>query len=278
MGRGAFTGIMMHSMLLAPIAGMAVLFSVHRAIFNRSILFLVIAILLLIPCMLAGSRSSILSVIFGLVLLLSLGLPKVSLRGGLLLLALIFLVGSSCLLFYKNFLHSDLTYRYTSTLQEKGLQNTRERLWAARMDEFQDKPLVGVGIGMGYVMKRSGVLQDESGKVNIEPGSSYLAILSMTGLFGAIGFLLVIVRLFRLYLKVNVPRSDPRLSEALAIIAFFSIHLGAEGYIFAVGNSLCLFFWLALGRVQDLLTKNDFEMPSGQHSIAAGRFADLCLK
>jgi O-antigen ligase len=142
-------------------------------------------------------------------------------------------------------------------LQNKGLNNSREELWMARLSEFEASPIFGVGVGMGMVSDRvsdwDGVVVDASGKVNIEPGSSYLAVLSMTGLFGAIGVLLL---LFSVFKKLRRRRTndhvDSDLFEYLAISGFFVIHMVAEGYIFSEGHQLCLLLWLCLGCLFDI--------------------------
>lgn len=252
LGRGAFTGVMVHSMLLAPIAGFAVIFLMHRAIKNRSIIAACFSFLSVLSCLLSGSRSATVSTVFGLLVLLFLWFLRLERRQGIFAVSVVCFGLLVSVMSFKMVWDSDLSYRYTSTLQQKALNNSRDRLWAARLQEFKDNPIAGVGIGVGYVGEWVGAVQTESGDINVEPGSSYLAILSMTGLLGVLGFVLVMVRLIRLCrpLKVKIRNADN--IELFAVLVFFAIHMTAEGYIFAVGNSLCLFFWLSLGRLQDL--------------------------
>jgi hypothetical protein len=140
--------------------------------------------------------------------------------------------------------------RFTDELTEKGMLHTRKYLWRNRWEEFNDSPLWGIGMGVDkFIMSRT-----EYGTVVVEPGSSWLAILSMTGLIGAGGlFLLVASHLKKLITKLDNFPPGIR-AEIAAIGIFWSIHAIAEGWIFAAGSILCLFFWLWLGYVANLGT------------------------
>ena len=122
-----------------------------------------------------------------------------------------------------------------------------------RIDEFLQSPIYGIG----FSSTKYNIDIHENG--NIEPGSSWLYILSTTGI---IGFVLI-CRLFRLYSfrSKKGHRSFCEFNNELEIglFAFFGIHMLFEGYVFAAGNLTCILLWLIIGHSADLyyLKKNE---------------------
>ena len=114
-------------------------------------------------------------------------------------------------------------------------------VWDARLQEFKESPVVGIG----FARTRYGRISTEGDY--IEPGSSYLAILSMTGLAGGIGWFVLFGAFGAAYVRdaASVPKLDRLLIAAVA--AFFGVHLAFEGYIYAPGSLIGLIFyaWLA---------------------------------
>ena len=75
----------------------------------------------------------------------------------------------------------------------------------------------------------------------IEPGTSWLAVLSMTGIIGFILFLSIFITCFKQSL------SNQYSIQLTGLLAFFAVHLLVEGYVFAASNHVCYMFWLILG-------------------------------
>lgn len=122
--------------------------------------------------------------------------------------------------------------------------NSRGSKWDARIEEFAGSPVFGVGFsaqdpdGKDEYDKRNGT---------IEPGSSWLAVLSMTG---AVGFVLIVLMLvFPLFYLRDNP--NPFNALLLGLLVFFFLSFIAEGYIFAGGNPLCFIAWLVFGCAND---------------------------
>ncbi|ALC17038.1 O-antigen ligase [Desulfuromonas soudanensis] len=257
LGRGVFTGVMIHSMLVGPIAAMAVVFCVHMAIAKRSLVYCFATFLSLIPCILSGSRSAVTAMTAVVLVLLLKTINSIGMKKSLPMVAIALLLGGGGVYIYTA-VEFETSYRILSNLEAKGLQNTREDLWAARLNEFQEYPLTGVGMGVGILQSQgmvvhTGVVQTESNEINIEPGSSWLALLSMTGLSGTMGFVILLIGLFRdLNFKALLKSTNSHIVEIFATVVFLTLHMVAEGYIFASGNAFCLLFWLTLGRMQDL--------------------------
>lgn len=261
LGRGLFTGVMLHSMLLGPMAGMAVLFCAHRAFLKRSITFTSLSILFVIPCVLSGSRIAVLALVFGFIVLVIFYLSRSGLIKTALIIWLTLLIAFLYFAFVEDVMSSKTSSKYMSDLQEKGWTNTRQELWEARWAEFNHSPVVGVGIGTG---EGRGTAVDVAGKINVEPGSSYLALLAMTGLAGALGFLSILANIFRsAWMNKSMMMSNASVSLLLAISGFLAVHMIAEGYILAVGSPFCLLFWLCLGRMNDLFNTGIEQITKG---------------
>ena len=127
---------------------------------------------------------------------------------------------------------------------ELGAYGSRTEKWTARMEEFISSPLYGVGFAA----------QDPNGKDyydtvtgTVEPGSSWLCILSMTGLIGFLLFVNIIKKPYQ-YLKNN---PTPYNSLLLGLLVFICTHMVSEGYIYAGGSALCFMAWLIFGCCND---------------------------
>lgn len=244
LGRGAFTGVMTHCMLLAPYSGMAACLLTIK-LFQGKLKAGVLAVICLIPLLLAGSRAAILAflVVEVLVFLLNVGkkdrfgrMAKLGTIALFLLLAMMILTGG----FSKFIAESD----YVKTLRLKGTSDTREERWDACMLDFRSKPIFGVGIG---VSGNSMIIDEEN--ASVEPGSSYLAVLAMTGMVGVIVFSLLVLNLFSV--TINHRQIIANL-DVYAVLVFLIVHGLFEGWILSAGNSLCFVFWLTLGRLSDI--------------------------
>lgn len=256
LGRGQFCGVMMHSMLIGPIAGLATVFALSQAFKRRNFIWVAICMLSIIPCLASGSRIAVISMGVSLIVLI---VARFSLKAlfAILIPIILGLVIFISLPDEKRQLDLDFNseteeagffQNMTGELAQKNLSNSREELWVARLQEFADHPLCGIGVGTAL-----GAGGDSSEGVRfVEPGSSYLALLSMTGIIGAGAFLVVVFQLlFRLSL-IGVFIQKGHLGEILAILVFLAVHGIGEGWLLAVGNALCFVFWLCVGRLFDL--------------------------
>lgn len=125
-----------------------------------------------------------------------------------------------------------------------GTFSSRESRWEHRIEEFSEYPVFGYGFcavdtdNHGEYMPSTGV---------VEPGSSWLAILSMTGIVGAACFILLLwSAVSKLYHEYN-SEDDPWALLYLGILTVFAVHFIAEGYVFAGGGALCFLFWFFFG-------------------------------
>jgi hypothetical protein len=123
-----------------------------------------------------------------------------------------------------------------SDLGERGI------LWERRLSEFISSPLYGIGFANDSSLSQN-ELYIEEGKV--EPGSSWLLVLSMLGILGLMPFVSIFGSSLYFIFKSNL---QPKLLPYLgSILIFFGIHMVGEGYVFAAGSGIIIYFWLILG-------------------------------
>jgi O-antigen ligase len=252
-GKGT-SGVTLHCMLLGPIAALASIFAVIKTLNEKSYTSGFVAVVSVLTCLLSGSRTAVLGLIVGLLIIPVMQLRSQAARW---LISLFIITGS--LLAWSSFdlgsLDGASSYvedspvkQYTETLYEKGMKNTRRYLWQMRLTEFESSPLFGIGIGVDSL----GGTKTDYGTLVVEPGSSYLAVLSMTGLMGAVSILVLLLSLtIRFRNNWNFISRDNR-AEVVSVGAFWAVHGVAEGWIFAGGSILCLLFWLWVAHFGDV--------------------------
>jgi len=254
-GRGA-SGVTMHCMLLGAIAGLASVVSFSRilALTVRSQLAWGVFIVTSLTCLLGASRSAALAAIAGCVAMAIMRIQSKLLRTissmGLLFLIVIswyaFNIGDSDI---EKIQASEYSRNiYISGLAQKGNINSREQVWSNRIEEFTQNPLVGVGIGVDTFF----TTRNAFGAKTIEPGSSYLAVLSMTGIVGAVGLASLLFGFIAQIVKNADLVEKEDLVQMGGIGVFWAVHGVAEGWIYAGGSLLCLLFWIWMGRLANL--------------------------
>lgn len=247
MGPGDFSGVMWHSLTLAPIVAMVGVYALIKAV-NTSLgrwhaLYFLTVMLILVT----ASRSS-------LVALLLASLVTVALKAKRSPLVIVLIVSFFIpVITMPNEVLSGLNTivpnSLISGLIRKEFNHSREGHWEARWDEFRSSPWLGIGFSTSE--EGSVGFNEESGAV--ETGSSYLAILSMTGIAGVSAFLFLVISLMSKTIAVWRYLSGQQQMEICGFACFWFVHLGAEGYIYAVGSLFCLAFWLWVGHLNDKL-------------------------
>lgn len=240
-GAGHFSSFMNHCMLLGPIAGMGAVIALARALRGRFWQWGLLSICGIVPVLASGSRVATVATLAGFCFLIIRRKPILGL--GLLIL---FISGIFAFVHLgRNLEKSKDTL--TGAISYKGSENTRADLWQARIDEFKSSPIFGIGVAMGT---GSGSQKEADGSIRVEPGSSYLAILAMTGTLGTIAFLSAMGLLWLGY--ATSQRSGGVNGDILnGVGIFLAVHGLAEGWILGFGSPLCFLFWLWLGNFGD---------------------------
>ena len=237
---GWFAGLYNHSMVLGPMSGISACASMYLFLTKREKMYLICAIICAGSVMLAASRTAFVAMIISMIFLLY----KYSAKKRTFVK---YLVSSIFILTVTFPLWSGSLSRMAAKqviFEEQGRFGTRTNKWENRIAEFSSSPLIG--IGFSSVGENSGDLDKNSG--GVEPGSSWLAVLSMTGI---IGFLFVFSFFFKAY-RINLNSLQRDAPLLMSLLAFISIHMMGEGYIYAAGNPTCVIAWLIVGCNTDL--------------------------
>lgn len=244
---GWFGGLTKHSMMLSPICALSLTilawYFIERSKTKKERVIVACAAFASFCCMLlTASRGGNAAGVAGVILVLFL---KYRSRIGKILQIGIIGIALAAILspIYMPFADKVMSKQHTN--EEAGSTfSSRESHWEHRMEEFSEYPVLGYGFcaidtdNIGEYMPSTGI---------VEPGSSWLAVLSMTGLAGMTCFVILlystITRLYR-----NLKReTDPWALLHLGILTVFSVHFIAEGYVFSGGGALCFLFWFFFG-------------------------------
>lgn len=245
---GWFGGLAPHSMMLGPCGAIGTVTFAWLAIRSKksklmSALLWGCSFLCFCSTMLSASRSASLGAIVGFAVLFFVkfrgSITKFILVGTLLVTLIV-----AAFPMYERFAAPVLTKQENNELSG-GTFASRQDRWDNRISEFESSPVFGVGFAS---------LGEEADKEfniatgGVEPGSSWLAILSMTGLIGIITFLgMFVPTVYGLYKTAVRSPSGSYTVLLIALISIFAVTMCAEGYILAGGSFFCFVFWLLFG-------------------------------
>lgn len=247
-GRGGYVGLFNHSMVLGPMAALATLTCLCYGTINKHkklrFLCFASAAITFTTCIAAGSRGALIALIIScLVFFYKINQGKLFKYVKVLLLVV--MLGLVSFPLWKNYTER-LIGKMEYAESNDSLLFTREALWQSRFKEFESSPIYGIGFASIDTTNNQG-FDAETGA--IEPGSSWLAVLSMLGVLGILPILLIISRyIFMLY---NVKVKLHELGFLSAVLTFFIVHMTTEGYIFSAGSGLFFVFWLTLGNIDN---------------------------
>lgn len=259
-------GITTHAMLYGPISGFASLFLFSKACTKekKRKLYIFLSIICLTAVFSSLSRIAITATILGLTtaLLYTLKLEK----SKFFILALV--IAGISLITALSYLNQSDKYGDAdsgSAFTQKGSEtSSRTELWDERLREFKSNPILGIGVGVSQEILDENILLNGEFIGFVEPGSTYLVILSMTGLLGAISLSIAIGFEFLNFLNCSKYIQKYTNIEILGMGVFFIVHGVAEGWIYSPGGIICIMFWLWFGRMVDatkkILNKEWFKM------------------
>lgn len=239
---GGFGGLTKHSMILAPISGFGALYLLYRTVSTHlpKILYWIGVFVCMITILFSASRSALMATIAGFIVILYYSKKD----KGKFIKYLTGLVLAAVLSFplWEGAAKGIVSKQESN--KEIGQYGSRTTKWTARVEEFKSSPFFGVGFA-SQNPKGEDSFDKESG--TIEPGSSWLAILSMNGIIGFLLFVNIIMRPI-IYLR---KQSEPYSALLLGLLAMLMVHMLTEGYIYAGGSALCIIAWVIIGCARD---------------------------
>lgn len=248
-----FSGLTTHSMVISPLAGICLLYSFYRLYLSETRLehykeaaYLCICFLVLL---LSGSRGALgATVVAVAVFYIRLYRHQMGKLLQIGLFSLLLIIATSA-----------IWWPYTERLRDKvessskngGQVATRERIWQDRLDEFTHYPIFGVGFAsynLDYIQSEY-TINRKTGV--IEPGTSWLFLLSSLGLYGFLSFLIPFAySVYKLFKDLDTGLNGGLLCS---IMILFSVHMLTEGYVIASGAYLCFLFWLCLSESEQIV-------------------------
>lgn len=246
-GRGGFAGLFNHSMMLGPMAAISILVCLswgHSTLNkNTRLFFLALASISFITCVAAGSRSALLAGISG-ILFYYYKLNQMKFSRYIRIILIITSIGILSFPIWESY--TERIIEKMSYADDQGaLLVTRGEMWATRIFEFQKSPIYGVGFS-SIDTSLSDKFNEEEG--TIEPGSSWLVVLSMTGLLGFLPLFFLIFSYLKFLFTDKLMIQNSALLGGLLVL--LTIHMMAEGYVFSAGSGLFFIFWLIMGMIE----------------------------
>lgn len=248
-----FSGLTVHSMVLSPLAGICLIYSLYRFHLSeiqseryKESACLCICFLVLL---LSGSRGALAATVVAVAVfyirLYRHQMGKLLQTG---LFVLLLAISTSA-----------LWWPYTERLRQKtessrkngGTMATRERIWQDRIDEFCAFPIFGVGFAsynLDYIQSEN-TINRQTG--TIEPGTSWLFLLSSLGLYGFLSFLVPFA--YNAYILFKELDTGFNGGLLCSVIVLFAVHMLVEGYIMASGAYLCFLLWLSLSECERII-------------------------
>lgn len=232
-----FGGITSHSMLLGPVSGIGALFMAFRAMYYKKYIYWIFVIPCIGSMMFASSRAAFIAFISGtgIILYFFSGSKALFCKRVLSLVVLLMLSYPVW-----NFALEGMRSKNERAV-EMG-ENSRTEKWNLRINEFKEKPITGYG----FVAVDPRYDNVGPGGV-IEPGSSWLAVLSMTGILGFIIFCTIMWKAFQNSVRYHTPMG----ALLGACLTMMAVHMFAEGHVFSGGSYLCFLVWLIVGCATD---------------------------
>lgn len=238
---GWFGGLTIHSMMLGPISMIASLLFFVLYLEKHRASYLVLFFITTMSAVFASSRSALLGIVISF--LYSLFFGHIESKGkrrifGLLIICTIFTLPISDIAF------KGVINKQHNRLAQNSSLNSRQDKFDYRIAEFKSSPFLGVGFCAIDINGGDGYGEYDG---RIEPGSSHLSVLSMTGLLGMMAYVAILYQAYANARKKSTPHSR------FVLLCFISIfvHAWFEGYILSAGGFLAFLYWLIVGQCID---------------------------
>lgn len=245
---GYFGGLMNHSMTLGIVAAVASVYCAYSAMIEQDKkhkkLFYILTIFCLGSVLFSSSRSALVAAVGGV----TITIYRLSGSSSKFIktLAAIVVLGSVCFPLWNNALDG-IIRKNEGNLAAGSAYSSRNALWEARCEEFKRNPILGVGFSAIDLNLVTQVGSYSSSTGQVESGSSWLTILSMTGCIGSI---IIIPMLISLYINVYRRRVIHN-CLICGVLTVFYIHMLAEGYLFYGGSPEGFILWSTIAAAHD---------------------------
>lgn len=238
---GRFSAIFNHSMILGPVSALCACATFWLYLKKRNYIFLAFAVCCIGATMFSASRAALFGGLLGCLVIVYFNSRDKSKNVRMLLMLAI--IGICSFPLWSSALEGiEAKNEVNERLGEYGSRTSK---FEARFSEIESSPVFGMGFASIDIHGTDGY--DPKTGV-IEPGSSWLGVLSMTGIIGFVIVLSIMIRTFRILIRSDLPLA----SLMLGLLSFVCFHCIFEGYLFAGGSVLCFISWLIIGVSNDI--------------------------
>lgn len=237
---GTFSGLFGHSMMLGPLAAVVSLMLFVMYIQNKNKKVMILSLIAMATTVLSASRAAVLCLAVAMFFIAFFTREASYIRKKVIVIGC---VGVICMIPLSDQIFAGIINKQEN-YERMGNINSREDKYDARINEFSEEPITG--IGFASIDPKYDVYNSRSGQ--IEPGTSHLAVLAQTGLLGFIPYLLILFHSIKQVLNDNRLRAVFIGASLIALIT----HMFFEGYVFGAGGVLCALFWLIISQSFDL--------------------------
>ena len=238
---GLFGGLFQQSMMLGPIAAIiAIVFFFAYQSCGQKRIYIILFIMSALACFFSASRGAVLSMIVPIVFAVLSGQGDAGTKKKT---KTIVIVAILAILPFANSVFNGIVEKQQRNVEMGSTFGSRHDKFTYRWNEFTSSPLMGVGFAS--IDPNGG--DDYGLDGTIEPGSSHMAILSMTGIVGISCYLVLII--FAYCCVKGEDNTNARFRKALLIAML--LHGCWEGYVFSGGGFLCLLYWIIVGQAID---------------------------
>ncbi len=235
-----FKGIFDSGMVLSPAAGVVAIISLHKSLTTSSlrILWLTTTLISATTCVAAGSRIAVLGMITAFIVesvLMRNELKDIFSDFKYKIASIIVLLG---LVAISPAAFKVINHKISIGQAHNSIIYSRQKLWTTRIDEIRTSPLIGIGYA-----NESTALSSENAThkpTNIEPGSSWLSLVSYGGIIGSgiFGWFS-----YKMFSKISANRHKKYVIPTIALLTFFFVDGIAEGWLMFSGALLFPIFW-----------------------------------
>lgn len=236
-GGGHFSGLFRHSMILGPMSGISTCYCVSKNLKNWDWKYLMLAFVCMGACLLSGSRGAILATLFGVLTSLIKVDTNPVIKRRILTVVLLLLVSFPLWNGLLGEIESKMSH---ADREDMGYFDSRTIKFHYRWMEIKESPLIGMGFAT--IDPDNGDEYDPDTGV-VEPGSSWLGLISMTGIIGLVIFIMMVIG------PITNVVNRHGIGDVFMVSCFilFSVHMIIEGYLLASGSVLAFFLWLLFG-------------------------------
>lgn len=254
--RGAFKGPLAYAMMMGPLAAFVTVDSAYRVICRdltrkMTALYCCLFVAASLEMIAAGSRSAMLAAVCGIIVIFVVRYR--SWKRIVIVMSIAAVICSAMVLLQPRSVYA-VNLKNRIARERGSVTLSRDRLWHIRLDEFKESPVIGIGFRTPDVDHSAG----NNGFVlnPAEPGSSWLSVLSNTGIIG-----LVVLLGFNAGLTVRSVRKilsgNSQAVLLLSLLVFYAVHGFFEGWMLYGGSLTFFIYWLLTSRICNLKNSDD---------------------